>query len=52
MRQMLEKGEAPSRIAAARVLVAAGRVAGKGTDENRANRLARNFGKYGAGPEV
>lgn len=45
--QMIEKGEARSGIAAARILDENGRVAsGGGTPESRAARLARRYGKW------
>jgi hypothetical protein len=49
--QMLEAGEARSAIAAALDLVDEGKVAGGGTRENRAARLARRYGKWPKKPE-
>jgi hypothetical protein len=48
--EMQAKGEARSAIAAARILVKKGKVAGGGSDENRANRLARGYGKRNSKP--
>lgn len=44
--KILKSGEARSRVAAARILVNNRKVAGDGTPENRAVRLARHFGKW------
>jgi hypothetical protein len=44
---IVKSGEARSAIAAARILVKMGKVASSGgSDENRANRLARRYGKW------
>jgi hypothetical protein len=43
---LIGTGQAADSIAAARILVAAGKVAGHGTDENKAQRLARRWREH------
>ena len=43
---MVKRGEARSAIAAARVLVQQGRVAGNGGEDSRATRVARRYGHW------